>query len=86
MSREPITLAALLGMGSANAAALLIVRRNADDYDGEDEAVFDEWLAADPAHPDAWARACNVCAHFDFADDEPLLSDLREALRRQTGT
>ena len=81
MTREVLTLERLRRMGSDRAAALLIVRRNADDYSGADEAFLDEWLAADPEHPEAWARASNVCAYFDIADDDPALQAMRDALR-----
>jgi ferric-dicitrate binding protein FerR (iron transport regulator) len=80
VTREILTLERLRRMGDDRAAALLIVRRNADDYDGADEAILDEWLAADPEHPEAWARASNVCAHFDIADDDPVLQAMRDAL------
>jgi ferric-dicitrate binding protein FerR (iron transport regulator) len=84
MTREILTLELLRRMGKDRAAALLIVRRNADDYDGEDEAVLDDWLAANPEHPEAWARASTVCAHFDIADDDPMLRAMRDALLNWT--
>lgn len=81
MINEILSMAGLRDMGDDNAAALLLVRRNADDYDGADEAVFEEWLAADLGHPEAWARACEVCARFDEPENNPLLSQMRDALR-----
>lgn len=86
MTQDTLTLEQLGRMGDDKAAALLLVRRNADDYDGRDEAILDQWLAADPAHPEAWTRACTVCAHFDVADDDPLLSQMRDALRNWSPT
>ena len=82
MKPEKLTLEGLLCMGSDQAAALLIVRRNADDYDGVDEPILDEWLAADPKHPEAWARASTVCSYFDIADDDPVLKTMRDALHK----
>ncbi len=82
MTREVLTLDRLQRMAAGAAAARLLVRRNADDYDGADEAVLDEWLAADPEHFEAWARAARVCAHFDHPDDNAALSDLRETARK----
>ncbi len=81
MIREVLTLDRLGRMDTGEAAALLLVRRNADDYDGADEAVLDDWLAADPTHFEAWARAASVCAHFDSPDDNAVLNDMREAAR-----
>ena len=48
MTGNMLTLEELRGIGDEQAAALLIVRRNADDYAGQDETILDEWLAADP--------------------------------------
>lgn len=71
MIREVLTLDHLDRLGSDAAAALLLVRQDAGD-DGGDEAVFDEWLAADPAHADAWVRACSSWTAFDGADEGDL--------------
>jgi transmembrane sensor len=80
MIREVLTLEQLEGLGSDEAAALLLVRQDAfgDDCD---EAVFEEWLAADPAHAEAWVRACNAWSAFDGADDADLRK-LRETPER----
>ena len=81
-----LTLEVLRDIGDDEAAALLIVRRNADDYDGQDETILDEWLAADPKHPEAWARAATVCSYFDIADDDPELTAMRDALLKVAPT
>ena len=86
MIREVLTLDRLDRMGTGEAAALLLVRRNADDYAGADEAVLDEWLSADPEHFEAWARAASACAHFDMPDDNAVLNDMREAARNASAT
>jgi transmembrane sensor len=66
MIREVLTLDHLKRLGADGAAALLLVRQDAAG-DDPDEAMFDEWLAADPAHADAWARACDAWTAFDGA-------------------
>lgn len=71
MIREVLTLDQLEKLGSDEAAALLLVRQDAAG-DDHDEAVFDDWLAADPAHADAWVRACNAWTAFDGADSTDL--------------
>lgn len=71
MIREVLTLDQLKRLGADEAAALLLVRQDAGD-DGHDDAVFDEWLSADPGHADAWVRACNAWTIFDGADEATL--------------
>lgn len=78
MIRGVLSLDQLQRMDADEAAALLLVRQDAGD-DGHDEAVFDAWLAADPAHAEAWTRACSVWSCFDAADASAELSELRQA-------
>lgn len=85
MIREVLTLDHLEKLGSDEAAALLLVRQDAGD-DSRDEAVFDEWLTADPKHAEAWVRACNAWTAFDGADapDLEVLRQREEPEERQS--
>ena len=80
MIREVLTLHQLERLGSDEAAALLLVRQDGGD-DERDEAVFDEWLAASPAHADAWTRACAAWTAFDVPADDEDTRALRDMAR-----
>lgn len=80
MIREVLTLDELERLGSEQAAALLLVRQDSGG-DDRDEAVFDEWLAASPAHADAWTRACTAWAAFDVPADDEDTHALRDMAR-----
>jgi transmembrane sensor len=82
MIREVLTLAELERLGSDEAAALLRVRQDAG-VDDLDDAVFDAWLAADPANADAWSRICASWAAFDDIGDHAAVQELREAALEQ---
>lgn len=75
MIREVLTLDALQKLDADEAAALLLVRQDSGDH-GHDEAIFDEWLFADPANANAWMRACNAWTALDGANAAEL-SELR---------
>ncbi|QYE33411.1 MULTISPECIES: FecR family protein [Sphingosinicellaceae] len=74
MISEVLTLAHLQSLGPTGAAALLLVRQDIFDDDGDD-MVFTAWIDADPANGEAWARACQL---WEQTADAPELQALRD--------
>jgi transmembrane sensor len=67
MVRSVLTLEQVLALSPDAGAALWLVRLDASD-DPIDDALFQQWLDADPAHGLAWARACAIWENFGDAD------------------
>lgn len=83
MIRAVLSLDALRHMSPDEAAALLLVRQDAGE-DGLDDAVFDEWLMADPAHAEAWTRACGAWESFSAAPEDAALQAIRDEARAES--
>lgn len=73
MIREVLTLERLQTLTAAEAAALLLVRQDMADDDGDD-MVFTAWIEADPGNGTAWAQACQL---WEQTADAPELQQLR---------
>lgn len=76
MIREVLTIERLRAMTADEAAALLLVRQDMADDDGDD-AVFMAWIESDPANGEAWASACQLWEQI--APASPELQPLRDA-------
>lgn len=68
MLRSVLTLEQVLALSPDAAAALWLVRQDTAD-DPNDDALFQQWLDADPVHGLAWARACAIWE--DIGEAEP---------------
>ena len=76
MIQEVLTVERLQAMTADEAAALLLVRQDIAEDDGDD-AVFTAWIETDAANGEAWARACQLWEQIVPA--APELQSLREA-------
>lgn len=76
MVREALTLARLEAMPADEAAALFAARR-AEGLTESEQAMFSDWLAASPAHAEAFALAERGWAAFDGAEGDEILAAMR---------
>jgi transmembrane sensor len=79
MSPMPARTTGLSTMTAAEAAAYWLVKHDARSLSPEDQRAFQAWLAADPAHGDAYERAHSMWANFEHDADPAELRALRTA-------
>lgn len=73
---EPVTRARLAALAPIEAAALWRVQQ--DQGSPVEAGLFEEWLAQDEAHVEAWEAVSGAWAVFDHVDD-PELAELRRS-------
>jgi len=81
MMRDVLTLDALRRLPPEEAAARWAARQCGADMSGPEKAQFEEWLALEPTHRLAWAKAQASLNAFDQAGDDDLLEALRAHAR-----
>ncbi|TPG52615.1 FecR family protein [Sphingomonas glacialis] len=82
MVRVVITLEQVLAQSPSEAAAFWLVRQDIGES-AEDDLVFQQWLEAESAHGEAWARACSLWEGVAEADGSDL-AGLREPAPSRT--